>query len=366
MLLPLYLMTVDSGAMAAPVPLYIGTYTSPNGSQGIYKATLDPETGKLSPAVLSAETNNPSFLAFSPDNTRLFAVQETGEGLANSYTVNADGTLMPVNTVSGAGNGPCHLTVSPDGTVLLTASYGGGTVASYRIKPDGSLSPRAAEFKNQGTGPNKSRQEKPHLHAVTFLDQKHAYAVDLGTDELLLFIADPTTGSLIKSDEARTPAGSGPRHITIHPNKKFAYVNGELDNTVQAYSIDPESKSLKLLQKLSTLPTDDPREVHSATAEIVIHPTGKWLYVSNRGHNSIAVYSVKSDGTLSLVEIKRLVLKNPRGMDISPSGSWLVVAGQDSNDLASYKVDPATGKLGDQASRIETSRPVCVLFRNKK
>ena len=343
----------------SPIPFYIGTYTSSEGSQGIYRSTLDPDSGQLSDPQLVANVTNPSFLAFSPDNSRLFAVQETGDGLIHSFLVKSTGDLTPINSAANAGASPCHLDVSPDGKSLMTASYSDGVFAQYTISENGQITLKN-RYQNEGSGPNTQRQTSPHAHAITFSsDGKFAFGVDLGADEVLTINAE--TAKTVH--QSKTPPGSGPRHIALHPNGQFAYVNGELDNTVITYRIGKDG-SLTQLQVLSTLPADF--SGNSATAEILVHPTGNFVYVSNRGHDSVAIYKTSSQGTLTLVEIKPLGLNNPRGMDISPDGSWLVVGGQDTNDIKAFPIDPSSGKLGDSTKSVSVSKPVCILFPHSK
>ncbi len=346
-------------ALAPMVTFYIGTYTSPNGAQGIYRAELNPATGALSAPVLAAKAENPSFVA--RHGKFLYAVHETGTGEASAYSVQADGSLKLLNSKTGLGAYACHLTVDPTGKNLITASYGGGTLVNLPISADGSLGDHTFQFGNSGTGPDKSRQEGPHMHAAyVSADGKYVYACDLGTDEILRFHFQASTHQLQLADprSAKTVPGGGPRHLALSKDGKFAYLCNEMLSSVSTFKIAADG-GMSLVGTLSTLPQPTPG---NSTAEIFLHPNGKWLYVSNRGHNSVAVYSVDKNGSLSLVEIADAGVKIPRGFAIDPSGHWLVIAGQDSNDITSHRIDQKTGKLTPSGSHISVGKPVCVIF----
>lgn len=366
MKLPTLLLALAPGFASAAdeVPFYVGTYTKPGGSKGIYRALLDTRTGTLSEPTLAAEAPGPSFLALHPNGKVLYAVHEPTEGDVSAYAVEADGSLRRLNTQSSQGNGPCHVSVDPTGKALFTASYGAGTLASLPLKSDGSLTPPATVFQNTGSGPDKSRQEGPHLHAI-YADaaSRFVYACDLGTDEVLVFRLDAEAGKLTLSDprSAKTPPGGGPRHLALHPNGRFAFVNNEMGNSVTAFARDPETGRLTPLQTIPTLPADTPQS-GKTTAEIFCHPSGKWLYVSNRGHDSIAAYAIAADGRLSLTEIEPAGVSVPRGFGIEPTGRWLVAAGQKSNDLTALAIDEMTGALSPGPNHISIGSPVCVVF----
>jgi len=346
------------------IDFYIGTYTSDQGSKGIYHARLDTETGAISDLKLGMEAPNPSFLALHPNGKTLYAVHESTDGEVSAFRVGADKGLVHVNKQAAPGWGPCHLSVDPSGQVVMTASYGGGTLAAFPVRGDGSLASPSFQLRNTGSGPDKSRQEAPHMHSV-YADAKSrfAYALDLGTDEILTFRLEAAKGKLTPTEpkSTKTPAGGGPRHLAIHPGGKFAFANNEMTSSVSAYSIDEESGQMKLLQSLSTLP-EHGKTIRNSTAEIACHPSGKWLYVSNRGDDSFAVYAISATGTMTLVEIVSTTVREPRGFAIDPSGHWIVVGGQNSNELASLKLDPSTGRLTPSGSKVTIDKPVCVVF----
>jgi 6-phosphogluconolactonase len=363
MLLPL-LLALANTPFAEEVDFYIGTYTSKEGSRGIYRSRLNTRTGALSEPILAAEAASPSFLALHPNGRFLYAVHETTGGDVSAYAIGDDKNLRLLNTESSKGGGPCHLTVDPTGKNVLTAAYGGGSFACLPIRPDGSLAPVSSFFQNTGSGPDKGRQEGPHGHAI-YADAKSrfVYACDLGTDEVLTFRFDPSKGELTLAEprSTKTPAGGGPRHLALHPKRKFAYVNNEMGNSVTAYAVDEKTGSMRELQTIPTLPEGEKKPGRS-TAEIILHPNGRWLYVSNRGHDSIAAYAIGRDGKLTLLEIESAGVKEPRGFDVDPSGKWLVVGGQNSNDLTALAIDPATGKLQPGTARVAVGKPVCVVF----
>lgn len=345
-------------ALTAPAPeaFYIGTYTRPGGSRGIYRSTLDPAAGKLGEPQLAAEVENPSYLAVRPDGKSLYAALEFTGGEVAAYRIAEGGRLAPLNRQSWSGAGPCHLGVSPDGGLLLASAYGQGSLACFPIRPDGNLGPASSSFQNSGSGPNKQRQEGPHLHSAHFFNGL-ALACDLGTDQILVFRVEGD--KLAPETPVAAPPGGGPRHLALHPNGKFVFANLEMGNAVCAYAWD--GRSLKLLQTEKTLPpgTD---ETGKTTAAIVLSPDGRRLYVSNRGHDSVAVFSVSSKGRLKLLQIAPAGVRVPRGMALDPSGKWLVVAGQESDDLASLRVDAKTGRLSEPVSRVRVGAPVCVAF----
>lgn len=354
-----------TSSLADEIPFYIGTYTSPTGSKGIYRSSLDTVTGKLSPPTLAAEAPGPSFVALHPNGKFLYAVHEPTGGDVSAFAITSDGSLRRLNTESSQGGGPCHVSVDPAGKNLFTASYGAGSLASFPIKLDGALGPAATVFKNSGTGPDKSRQEGPHVHSIyADAEGRFVYACDLGTDEVLVFRLDPTKETLTPAEpkSAKVPPGGGPRHLAFGKDGKFVYVNDEMANAVTAFARDKQTGALTPLQTLTTLPGGKPVPGNT-TAEIACHPNGQWLYVSNRGHDSIAVFSIGDDGRLEQVEVAAAGVSVPRGFGIDPTGRWLVVAGQKTNDLTALAIDPKTGKLTPGKNKVSVGSPVCVVFQ---
>lgn len=360
--LSFFLFFMTTLTRGSEIPFYLGTYTNASGSKGIYLGRLDTETGKLAPLTLAAESRNPGFLAFSPGRKFLYVAMEDKESAVGAFRVNPDGTLAFLNQQPSGGAAACHVSVDATGRNVFVANYSGGNMACFRTNPDGSLGERTALV--QFSDPVPDRKKKSNGHAVyTDSSNRFVYACDLGTDQVWIFAFDAEKGSLapLSPPSAGTPAGTGPRHLAIHPDGKFVYVNNEYGMSVTVFSRDPGTGALAELQNISTLPEGSPREKVS-TAEIFFHPSGKWLYVSNRGHNSIASYSVGEDGRLALLEIVPLGVDHPRSFAIDPSGRWLIAAGMNSNKITVLKLDPATGKLSPTGETLDVPSPACVLF----
>ena len=354
-----------ASASAHELDFYIGTYTTPGGSQGIYRARLNTHTGKITKLEFQAEIPNPSFLALHPGGKFLYATHEVEGGKVSAYAILAGEKLRLLNTEDAHGDITCHATVDPAGKTLMVANYGNGSFASLPIRADGSLAPAATVVQDEGSGPNKARQGGPHAHGI-YPDAKgrFAYACDLGTDSVLTFRIDPAAGTLKANDPPSTKStpGAGPRHLAIHPGGKLAFVNNELNCTVAAYTLDPEAGTLAEIQSLSTLPPGRSPTPADTTAEMYCHPNGKWLYVSNRGHDSIAAYAIATDGRLTLLEVQPAGVAEPRGFAIDPTGRWLVVGGQKSNELTALAIDPSTGMLEPGAEKVAVGAPACILF----
>lgn len=349
-------------AQAADITFYVGTYTKPGGSKGIYKYKLDSETGKMS-GDLAAESASPSFLAIRPDRKALYAVNEGGGGSVSAFSMDESGGLQPLNKQSSKGGGPAHIWIDKTGKSVLVANYGGGSVAALPVQEDGSLAEAVGFIQHTGSSVHPSRQKGPHAHAIyTDLASTRAYVCDLGLDKVLIYKFDATGATLAPNDPpaAEVPPGSGPRHLAFDPNGKHAYVINELLNTVSVFTVDEKNGSLGIVETVPTLPEDN--QVKNSTAEIFVHPSGKYVYGSNRGHGSIVAYA-RDEKTGKLTLIGHFPCgKSPRGFAIDPKGQWLVVGDQDGNKLTSFKIDTATGKLEEKAQAEGIGAPVCVLF----
>ncbi len=360
------LTALVSTSFGGEVRLWFGTYTSAkNGSKGIYTSTLNTDTGKLAEPVVAGEAKSPSFLALSPNGKNLYAALEDGGGSVGAFSVAPDGTLKALGTESAGGGGTCHVSVDATGRSVLAANYGGGSVASFLTKADGSFEKRASFIQHTGSGPDKGRQEKPHAHSIyTNAANTLAYACDLGTDDIFIYKLDAATATITPNKPAsgRAPAGSGPRHFALHPDGKFAYTNNEMALSVTAFSVNAGDGGLKEMQTIPTLPAGTDLKGFS-TAEMFCRPDGKFLYVSNRTHDSITAYSIAADGKLTFVqnETTRPALV-PRGFGISPDGRWLVAAGQESGKVVVFKIDNETGKLAPTGQVVEVPASVCVIF----
>lgn len=352
-------------ARAEQARFYVGTFTSEGASEGLYTGVLDTATGALGPVTLAGKAINPSFAAVSPDGKFLYAVQGEGRESLGAYAVGPGGGLTFLNEQPSGGAGACHVWVDSKQKHALIANYGGGSIACFPIGPDGSLGKRTAFVQFSGSGPHPTRQAKSYAHAVyTDPESRFVYACDLGADKVWSFRFDETTGSLTPTDPpaGMTPPGGGPRHLALHPNGRFAYANNEMGLSVTAFERNPESGVLAALQTVPTSQKLTGPVEGITTAEIACHPSGKWLYVSSRGDDIIAVYAIGGDGRLSLLENVPAGVAVPRGMALDPTGRWLVVAGQKSGDLVVLKIDPQTGKLSPTGGTAKVPSPVCVAF----
>jgi 6-phosphogluconolactonase len=364
---PLFALLAPAMVAPANITFFVGTYTSPRGSKGIYRVTLRTANGGLSKPVLAAEASNPSYIAFRPGGSFLYAVHEEDHGSVSAYRVGPDHSLEALNTQAVPGSAPCYLSADPLGLNLLVASYVGGMVSCLPINASGALEMPSTSLQNSGTGPNKERQEASHMHWIQSDSKaRFVYSCDLGTDKVQVYRFVPGRGLIAQTgkEDAVVPAGSGPRHGVFNSDNSILYVTNEMGNSVTAFHVDAESGALTPFQ---TLPTLTEGEVASAgklvtTAEIAFHPSGKWVYVSNRGHDSITLFKVLADGHLERETVTKLVVKMPRGFGIDPSGKWLVVGGQESDDLASYSIDLGTGELKEHAHLHGIGKPVCILF----
>ena len=354
----------------AGMRVYFGTYT--NGtSKGIYVSHFDPATGVLGEPVLAAESVNPSFLALHPSGRFLYAVNEVDNfegaaGAASAFAVEADGKLRLLNQSSTRGTGPCYISLDRAGKHALVANYGGGSVAVLPVGADGKLG-RATAFVQHETLPGGEAQKprRPHGHSID-LDPAGRFALvaDLGLDRILVYRLT-AEGGLVPNDPpfAATDAGAGPRHVAIHPSGKHAYVLQEKQMTVDTYALDPARGVLTHKQKVSSLPEGVAVAQGFSGAEILLHPSGRFLYASNRGHDTIAVFAVdQAQGTVKPVEHVAMGGKIPRGFGIDPSGRWLIAGNQRSDSVSVFKIDPATGRLTNTGQTVALGAPVSVVF----
>jgi 6-phosphogluconolactonase len=359
-------------AMAEPARFYLGTYTGNPLSHGIYTGTLETRTGRLGPIELAAEAASPSFLALSPDEKCLYASTGTGGGSIAAFRVDADSRLTQLNELP-AGSGTCHVAVDATGSNVFAANYSAGSVACLQTRTDGSLNQRTALIQLTGSGPNPERQTHPYLHSMyPAPGNRCVYACDLGTDNVWVFDLDARSGTLApaRPPSGKVPPGSGPRHLAIHPDGRFVYVNGEMGMNVTAFTRNPDTGALTAMQTLSTLPAGADTN-GMTTAEICCHPSGKWLYVSNRdvakhGRDSLAVFTVGGDGKLTRQQDMPAQVQVPRGFGIDPTGQWLLVGGQQDNKIVVLKIDGTTGKLSATDQSATVGAPVCVIFVSKR
>lgn len=355
------------------MPVYLGTQTGREGnSEGIYSTTFDPETGRLGEVKLASKYNQPGFIILHPSKPLLYSigapatpfVDETSSVAA--FRVVGDGTLEFLKDASTGGKGACHLALDATGNTLAIANYGNGAISTVRLLND--LPDKVASVLiNPGSGPNPQRQQATHAHGVYFNpDNNRLLIPDLGLDKVWSYSFDATTSRF--DAEKGTPfaaePGSGPRHIAFSPDQRHAYIVNELDNTVSACAYDAKAGTLSPLQRISTLP--DGWSGQTTTAEIEVHPNGRFVYASNRGHDSIAIFSrdVKT-GKLSSLGQTPCGGKTPRHFAIAPGGKWLICAHQTSSTLAVLPLDPETGKLGAAGPPVACPNPICVLFGKK-
>ncbi len=365
--LKLALAGVILGAFASAAPkgqfLYVGNY-----SNGIQAFQYDPQTLALQPLGMVGEVQRPSFLTLHPNGRFLYAVSELGndngsEGYVYAFSVDkSTGKLQFLNRQSSGGGGACHLVVNKNGKFLLVANYGSGSVADFPLKPDGTIGSLASKVQFEGSGPNPKRQKGPHAHAVVLSpDNRFLYVPDLGTDQVRIFKFDQATGALTPNQPARVKPGAGPRHFTISPDGHFAYVVDEMGSSVTAFKLDASSGALTEIEAVSTLPDDNTKVNNSA--EIQIDPAGKFLYASNRGHDSIAVFAIDGQsGKLNRVQIVASGGATPRNFTIDSTGKHLLAANQDSNNIVLFDRDVKTGKLTPVGKTVTTPSPVCLLF----
>ena len=350
---------------------FIGTYTSKTNSKGIYSFHFDSDTGRLTSIAVAATTQDPSFLTVAPNEKHLYAVNELGEfdgkksGAVTSYSLDPkSGKLTQLNQVPSGGADPCYVSLDETGKYLLVANYSGGSVSAFPVATDGRIEPAAAFVQHVGSGPNKERQEGPHAHFIaTSADNRFVFVVDLGLDEVVVYHFDPAKGSLTPNHPpfAKLAAGAGPRHLAFHPNGKFAYVLSEVNSTVTAFAYDPQRGSFSTLQTLSTIPKDF--TARNDTAEIVVHPSGQFLYASNRGHDSIAEFTIDpAQGTLTLVGDFSTQGKEPRNFALDPTGKFLLVANQESNNIVMFRIDQSSGALTATGEIAQVPAPVDIVF----
>jgi 6-phosphogluconolactonase len=359
---------------------FVGTYTTKTESKGIYAFEFDADTGKLTPKGVAAETPDPSWVAVHPSGRFLYAANEAGKAsTVSAFAVDAKSPeLALLNQLPSLGEDPCYLSFDKTGKFLLVANYTSGTVAVFPILPDGRLGEHTAVLKNPGaTGPNKERQEGPHAHWIEATADNHfVYVADLGLDRVLIYKFDaaqgsmtpggppPANASLDKSAldpfSAKLSPGAGPRHVAFAPNGKFMYVLGEIRSTVTVFANDSQN-TYRIVQQISLLP-DSFKERNDA-AEITVHPSGKFLYASNRGEDTIAVFAIDPQkGTLTRIEIVPTQGKEPRHFAIDPTGRFLLAENQHSNTIVEFQIDTTTGELTPTGEVVYVPSPVCLAF----
>jgi 6-phosphogluconolactonase len=345
---------------------YIGSYTH-KGAKGIGIYRFDADSGSLTHIGDAAGLVNPSFLAIHPNGRYLYAVSEAGSpgGSVIAFQIDrATGNLTQRNVQPSGGTYPCHIAVHPSGKLAAVANYGNGTVTTLPIGAEGMLGEPASVIQHAGTGPNKQRQEGPHAHSANFDSTgSRLFVADLGIDRVMVYRVDAATARIAPNDppSAAVAPGAGPRHLAQHPNGRFVYVINELASTITAFAYDARTGALREIETVSTLPADF--KGSTTTAEVVIHPNGRFLYGSNRGHDSLAIFRVDGrSGRLTPLGHQSTLGKTPRNFAIAPGGRFLVAANQDSDSLVVFRINQNSGALTPVGSPVTTSMPVCVRF----
>ena len=363
-------------ASAAPTEffVYFGTYTgTKTASKGIYRSRLEVATGKLSPAELAIEAKDPAFLAVHPKGDSLYAIDESSDpnrtpatGLTAYALDKKTGVLRLLNQQTSGDNAPCHLTVDHDGKSLLVAHYGGGSSSIVTLDSDGRLGALGSVIKHTGSSVNPARQESPHAHAIVVSpDNRFAFVPDLGIDRVVAYQLDASHTTLTAKPSASValPPGSGPRHLAFHPSAHFAYVISELLCTMTAFNYTAANGTLSPIQSVSTLPPGESIPKGTSTAEVQVHPNGRFLYGSNRGHDTLVVYAIdEKTGQLTYVENVPTRGKTPRHFALDPTGAWLLAENQDSGTVAVFRIDQKSGRLTPTGPLVNVPAPVCAVF----
>jgi 6-phosphogluconolactonase len=347
--------------------LYVGTYTS-GKSEGIYVYRMNQGSGELKHAATVKGISNPSFLAIDPKRRFLYAANESGEfagrkgGGVTAFAIDRkSGALRKLNERHSPGV-PCHVSVHPSGRFVLAANYGGGNVVIYPVRADGRLGEASDVAQHAGKGADPKRQDGPHAHCVIpDAAGRYAFAPDLGIDKVMIYRVNVKNGKLVPNGFAATKTGAGPRHFDFHPSGKFAYVINELDSTLTTFAYDKAKGALTELQTVSTLPPD-----FSGTnfcADIHVHPSGRFVYGSNRGHDSVVAFAIdQSAGKLNLIAHESTQGNWPRNFAIDPAGTFLLVANQNTDNVVAFRIDQQTGKLTATGQTAEIPAPVCLKF----
>jgi len=348
--------------------VYVGTYTR-GESEGIYVYRMDMSTGALEFTSVAKGLTNPSFVAIGPRQRYLYAVNEAGTfndkpgGAVSAFSIDSEtGELTWLNNQPSHGTSPCHLSVDATGKFVLVTNYSSGSVAVFPIHPDGKLGEATDVVQHEGSSVDPRRQKGPHTHSVNLDKANHyAFVPDLGLDKVMIYELDLTQGKLKPAEKpwAKVKAGAGPRHFAFHPNDKYAYVINEIISSVTAFTYDKARGSLREIQTISTLPDDFSGTSHCA--DIHVLPSGKFVYGSNRGHDSIAIFAIdEGTGKLTCVGYESTQGKNPRNFAIDPTGTYLLAANQDTSNVVTFRIDQQTGKLTATDHIAKIPNPVCL------
>ncbi|QDU07796.1 lactonase family protein [Gimesia aquarii] len=357
--------------VAAEEPLVFISAFAPGDKGAIHAYQLNPETGELKLVQRTTDVEHPFFLAVSPDNKYLYSIHAPGKfgGKENEYVaayelLGRTGKLKLLNRQSSLGTASCYLDIDKSGKAVVVANYSSGSVASLPVKEDGSLEEAASFIQHTGSSVNPARQKEPHAHSIVVSpDQKFVYAADLGLDKVLAYALDPKTAKLSESPQpfVRTLPGAGPRHLTFHPNGKHLYVINELKNSISEFDYDPKTGTLIERQTISTVPEDF--EGTSHTADLKITPDGRFLYGTNRGHDSIAAYRIDDQGQLTLLGIEPSLGKGPQNLAITADGKFLLCANMPGNNVVVFRIGKETGGLTPVGEPVSVPSPSCIMIR---
>jgi len=365
-----FLLLASLGSLAAPLlaapkPVFFGT--GGPGARGIYRASFDSETGALTAAELAAEVGSPGFLALHPQGGFLYAAADGSAGPgAVAYRLEPDGSLTLLNSAATGDGGAAHIAVHPSGRFLLTAQYGGGSTALFPLQPDGRLGQATVHEHQGGSQVVKGRQESPHPHWCGFSpDGRFALVPDLGMDGIVIYTVDTETPSITHHGFAASVPGGGPRHMRFSPDGKHIYLLNELSLSVTVFAWNAETGTATQLDTTPALSEQiKAAEAANSAAEILVHPSGSFVYSSNRGHDSVTAYRTGNAGsTLEAIQIQPIRGALPRNIALDPTARWLLAAGADSNTVSVHSIDPETGKLTYRTRGvINVPAPICILF----
>ena len=372
--LVIFNVTASTRLCAAPDTwqVFIGTYTG-GDSKGIYRLDLDMKTGAVSPAVMVAETPNPSFLAVHPSGRFIYAAneletfKEEPTGSVSAFEIGEDGHLTFLNEQASGGGAPCHVLLDKAGRHVFAANYSGGSISVFPVQADGRLDSAVTRVQHQGSSVNPKRQKGPHAHGIYLgPGERHVLVADLGLDQVLVYRYNPKTGGLIAAEppHASVKPGAGPRHLAIHPRGGHVYVLNEIDCTITPFKYQGSRGLARESDSVSTLPAGVETRAGFSTAEIAVHPSGRFLYSSNRGHDTIAVFALEKGGSLLRpVEHEATGGRTPRNFGIDPTGTYLLAANQSSGNVVVFRIDPKSGELTPTGHEVKVPNPVCVVFR---
>lgn len=360
---------LSASAIPAADPLLFVTSFTSGDKSGIQAYRLESATGVLKPTQRTADVQNPFFLALSPDQKRLYSIHaqqfsgKDDEQVAAYEIVGKNGELKLLNRASSKGRASCYLEVDATGKTVLVANYTSGSVAALPIRADGQLGEPASFFQHTGSSVNPKRQKEPHAHCIIISpNNRFVYAADLGLDQILCYRLDPATAKLTPHDPpfAKTPAGAGPRHLTFDPQGKHLYAINELLNSVTVFDYDAQTGKLNEKQTISTLPADFSGT--SYCADVKITPDGRYLYGTNRGHDSIAAYRIGTDGRLTRIAIEPSRGKGPQNLAITPDNRWLICANMPGDNVAVFRIDAQTGRLQAVGEPVAQKSPSCIML----